>query len=298
MVTAMALIVQLALNTLQAGSVYVLFALGLTLIFGVMGVVNFAHGQFFTLGALLTSVLVPALREAFGMGVALAFTFASAISIVAVLALAAVVYQFGFRHYLRDTVGSFILSVGLLLFLEGVFLWVFGGVPRVVPNIAPGELRVFGAAIELQRLVVFGIAVIITVLLYLMLAFTRFGRAIRATAEDAGAATLQGIRDKRTLLYGFMVGSFLSAASGCLTAPIAVITPAVGNDYLIKGFITIIIGGLGSVPGAIFGGLTIALIESVVGYYVDGTMATIGMFCVVALLLLIRPQGMLGHVQH
>lgn len=115
MVTAMALIVQLALNTLQAGSVYVLFALGLTLIFGVMGVVNFAHGQFFTLGALLTSVLVPALREAFGMGVALAFTFASAISIVAVLALAALVYQFGFRHYLRDTVGSFILSVGLLL---------------------------------------------------------------------------------------------------------------------------------------------------------------------------------------
>jgi branched-chain amino acid transport system permease protein len=298
MVTAMALIVQLALNTLQAGSVYVLFALGLTLIFGVMGVVNFAHGQFFTLGALLTSVLVPALREAFGMGVALAFTFASAISIVAVLALAALVYQFGFQHYLRDTVGSFILSVGLLLFFEGVFLWVFGGVPRVVPNIAPGELRVFGAAIELQRLVVFAIAVIITVLLYLMLAFTRFGRAIRATAEDAGAATLQGIRDKRTLLYGFMVGSFLSAVSGCLTAPIAVITPAVGNDYLIKGFITIIIGGLGSVPGAIFGGLTIALIESVVGYYFDGTMATIGMFCVVALLLLIRPQGMLGHVQH
>jgi branched-chain amino acid transport system permease protein len=294
----MALFVQLALNTLQAGSVYVLFALGLTLIFGVMGVVNFAHGQFFTLGALLTSVLVPALQAALSIGIATAFVLSSVISIVVVLALAAVVYQYGFRQYLRDMVGSFILSVGMLLFFEGAFLWIFGGVPRVVPNIAPGELRILGAAIELQRLIVCAVAVVIAVSLYAMLGYTRFGRAIRATAEDAGAATLQGVRHKRTQLYGFMTGSFLAAVSGCLIAPIAVITPAVGNDYLVKGFITIIIGGLGSIPGAILGGLTIALLESVVGYYLDGTMATIGMFCLVAVLLLFRPRGMLGHVQH
>jgi branched-chain amino acid transport system permease protein len=294
----MALFIQLALNTLQAGSVYVLFALGLTLIFGVMGVVNFAHGQFFTLGALLTSVLVPALHDAFGISIAIAFVLSSVISIGAVLLLAAAVYQFGFRRYLQDMVGSFILSIGMLLFFEGLFLWIFGGVPRVVPNISPGELRILGAAIELQRLIVCSVAVGIAALLYVTLSHTRFGRAIRATAEDAGAATLQGVRHKRTLLYGFLVGSLLAAVSGCLTAPLAVITPSVGNDYLIKGFITIIIGGLGSIPGAILGGLTIALIESIVGYYLDGTMATIGMFCVVAVLLLFRPRGMLGHVQH
>jgi branched-chain amino acid transport system permease protein len=294
----MALFVQLALNTLQAGSVYVLFALGLTLIFGVMGVVNFAHGQFFALGALLTSVLVPALHDSLGGSVAIAFVLSSVISIIVVLALAAAAYQFGFRRYLRDMVGSFILSVGMLLFFEGLFLWIFGGVPRVVPNIAPGELRILGAAIELQRLIVCAVAVAIGIMLYLMLGYTRFGRAVRATAEDAGAATLQGVRHKRTLLYGFMVGSFLAAVSGCLTAPLAVITPSVGNDYLIKGFVTIIIGGLGSIPGAIIGGFAIALLESVVGYYLDGTMATIGMFCVVAVLLLFRPRGMLGHVQH
>ena len=294
----MTLFLQLALNTLQAGSVYVLFALGLTLIFGVMGVVNFAHGQFFTLSALLTSVLVPSLQEALHIGVAVSFLLSSVLSIAVVLALALAVYQWGFRQYLRDMVGSFILSVGMLLFFEGAFLWIFGGVPRVVPNIAPGELRILGAAIELQRLIVCVVAVVVAILLYVMLGYTRFGRAIRATAEDAGAAALQGVRYKRTLLYGFMIGSFLAAVSGCLIAPITVITPAVGNDYLVKGFITIIIGGLGSIPGAILGGLTIAFLESVVGYYLDGTMATIGMFCLVAVLLLFRPRGMLGHVQH
>ncbi|WP_250520634.1 MULTISPECIES: branched-chain amino acid ABC transporter permease [unclassified Caballeronia] len=294
----MAIFIQLALNTLQAGSVYVLFALGLTLIFGVMGVVNFAHGQFFTLGALLTSVLVPSLQHALDVGVAVSFVLSSVTSIAVVLVLAFAAYQWGFRQYLRDMVGSFILSVGMLLFLEGTFLWIFGGVPRVVPNIAPGELRILGAAVELQRLIVCAVAFVVAIWLYAMLRYTRFGRAIRATAEDAGAATLQGVRYKRTLLYGFMTGSFLAAVSGCLIAPITVITPAVGNDYLVKGFITIIIGGLGSIPGAILGGLTIAFLESVVGYYLDGTVATIGMFCLVAALLLFRPRGMLGHVQH
>jgi branched-chain amino acid transport system permease protein len=293
----MTLLMQLILNTVQIGSVYVLFALGLTLIFGVMGVVNFAHGQFFALAALLISVILPQLRTFFDSPL-IAFAVSGILAIAIVVALATALYQLAYRYYLRDMAGSFILSVGLLLLLEGVFLWLFGGVPRVVPNLLPGQISVFGAAIEYQRLFVSVFAACTTVALFVLLHHTRLGQAIRATAEDEGAAMLQGIRSGRSSLYGFLIGSLLAGVSGCLTAPMTVVSPSVGTDYLLKGFIIIIIGGLGSIPGAILGGLTIALLESVIGYFFDGTVAMIGMFCVVGAFLLLRPRGILSHANH
>ena len=292
----MSLIVQLGLNTLQIGCVYILFALGLTLVFGVMKVINFAHGQFFTLAALTVGAMMPYLMHSVGLSLWPAYGLASAVSVLVVLLLAAVLFQFGYRRYLRDLVGSFILSVGLLLLLDGLFLSTFGGVPRVVPNLLPGQMNVGGGAVEYQRLLVSFAAVLAAIGLLLLMRYSKLGAALRAVAEDQEAATLQGIPYARISLYGFLIGAGLAAIAGCLIAPLSPITPFLGTDYLIKGFIIIILGGLGSIGGAIAAGFAIALVESVVGYIYDPSSAIIVMFALIAITLLFRPQGMLGHV--
>lgn len=288
------LLAQLLVNTLQIGAVYVLFALGLTLVFGVMKVINFAHGQFFTLAALVVAVTMPELTAHFGLPAWLDYLASFVAAIIVVGVLGAVLYFVGFERYLRDLIGSFILSVGLLLFLEGIYLWLFGGAPRVVPKLIEGQVSIFGGAMEAQRLVICAIALAATAGLYQFVAKTRMGKALRAVAEDREAAMLQGIKYRRISFYGFMIGSSLAAISGGLIAPLTAITPALGNDYLAKAFIIIIIGGLGSIPGAIVGGFLIAAVESFAGYYLDLSYATIAMFVLVMGFLLVRPQGILG----
>jgi branched-chain amino acid transport system permease protein len=293
----MGLVAQLFINTLQIGAVYVLFALGLTLVFGVMKVINFAHGQFFTLAALVIAATMPALTERFGLPAWVDYLVCFVLAMVAVGVLAAVLYFVGFERYLRDLIGSFILSVGLLLLLDGVYLWVFSGAPRVVPKLLTGQVSLGGGAMEAQRLVICGLALAATVGLYQLVQHTKLGKALRAVAEDREAAMLQGIRYRRISFYGFMIGAALAAISGGLIAPLTAITPALGNDYLTKAFIIIIIGGLGSIPGAIIGGFLIAAIESVAGSLYDLSYATIAMFGLVIVFLLVRPQGILGHAQ-
>jgi branched-chain amino acid transport system permease protein len=291
------LVAQIFLNTLQIGAVYVLFALGLTLVFGVMKVINFAHGQFFTGAALVIAATMPMFTARFGMPAWVDYFVCFVLAMVAVGVLAAVLYFVGFERYLRDLVGSFILSVGLLLLLDGVYLWAFSGAPRVVPKLLTGQVSLGGGAMETQRLVICCLALAATVGLYQLVQHTKLGWALRAVAEDREAAMLQGIRYRRISFYGFMIGSALAAISGGLIAPLTAITPALGNDYLTKAFIIIIIGGLGSIPGAIVGGFLIAAIESVAGSLYDLSYATIAMFGLVILFLLIRPQGILGHAQ-
>src|SRR5690606_38087771 len=145
--------------------VYILFSLGLTLIFGVMKVVNFAHGQFFTLAALLVSVLVPTFTT-WGLSLAAAFLASAAVAIGATAALGLLVYQFGFRFFQRDLVGSFILSAGLVLLFEGAFLHFFGGAVRAAPPIIEGMVSIFGVNIMAQRLVLCIVALFFTVVLY------------------------------------------------------------------------------------------------------------------------------------
>lgn len=284
---------QILLTALQIGAIYVLFSLGLTLIFGVMRVVNFAHGQFFTLAALLVAVIDPWFA-ARGFSGPLAYVAAVAAGIAAAIVLGAVVYRFGFKYFQRDLTGSFILSVGLVLLCEGVFLDVFGGSVRVVPPIVKGDVQLFGSAIAAQRLVLGGVAVVCTVLLYVLLATTRFGKAMRAVAIDHEAAMLQGIPCDRIAFQGFLLATTLGAVAGAIIAPISAVTPVVGADYLVKGFIAVIIGGLGSVPGAIVGSLFIALVESVGGFLYDPSIANMAIFVLVMIVLMVRPNGLLG----
>jgi len=285
---------QLLLTTLQIGAVYILFSLGLTLIFGIMRVVNFVHGHFFALSALLVSVFMPPVISA-GFSVPLAYVLAGSAAIAGSLALALAVYKFGLSYFQRDMEGAFIFTMGMAILLDGVFLWLFGGSVRPVPQIITGNTSILGASVSVQRLALCLIAALVTVLLYWALGATKLGKALRAVAADHEAAMLQGIPYNRIALIGFLLAAFLAAFAGVLIAPVSVVSPIMGTDYLMKTFVAIIVGGLGSVRGAIVGALFVGSIEAVGGYYADASTATIAVFVLVILVLLIRPKGLLGH---
>lgn len=290
----MGITLQLLINSLQIGAVYVLFSLGLTLIFGVMKIVNFAHGEFFALAALLIAVTLPWM-VGHGVPQTGGYLLAAVLAILAVLALGRLLYEIGFKRFQRDMIGSFVLSVGLGLLLEGVFIEIFTGATRKLPTIIEGTVRVMGAGITVERLVLCVVALAVAAGMYWALAATRLGAALRAVSEDHEAAMLQGVPYRRIAMYGFMIGTLLAAIAGALLAPVAVISPTVGAGYLIKGFIAVVIGGLGSIPGAIIGAMLIAVIESVGGFFFDPALATIAMFVIVIVVLLVRPRGLMGH---
>lgn len=285
---------QLLLNSLQISAVYILFSLGLTLIFGVMKIVNFAHGESFTLVLLLMAVGVPAMVSAH-VPLAFAYILSGVASMGVTLLLGKLLYEFAFKRFQRDMVGSFVLSVGVSLLLQGLFLEFFGGAPRKLPTLIDGTVSVLGGSISIERLILSVIAIAVAVSMCVLIASTKLGKALRAVSEDHEAAMLQGIPYKRVALFGFLMATFLAAAAGALMSPVTVITPVIGNDYLIRGFIAIVIGGLGSIPGSILGSVVIAVIESVGGYYFDPSQATIAMFLIAGLVLLIRPKGLLGN---
>lgn len=285
--------IQLSATTLQIGAVYVLFSLGLTLIFGVMRIVNFVHGHIFAVAALVVAYLLPILVGG-GLAAAAAYVLASICGIAASLGLGVIIYLFGFRYFQRDLVGSFILSIGLVLLLDGVLLHVFDGAVRGVPEIFPGSVNIAGAQITVQRLFLCGVAFLMAGILYWTLGHTKLGRALRAVAYDHEAAMMMGVPYARIAFFGFLIASLLAAIAGALIAPVSIVSPVIGTDYLIKGFIAVIIGGLGSVPGAILGSLFVALVETLGGYYLDSSYATIAIFALVIVVLLFRPKGVMG----
>jgi branched-chain amino acid transport system permease protein len=289
----MDLYVQLFMNSVQISAVYILFSLGLTMIFGVMKVVNFAHGEFFSTVLLLLSVAVPWLIGA-SLPLTLAYALSSVAALGVTLALGTFLYHFAFQRFQRDMIGSFVVSVGLSLLIQGVFLEIFGGAPRKLPTLIEGTVNILGGAITIERLILSAIAILVAAAMCVMIAHTKTGKSLRAVAEDHEAAMLQGIPYRKTALLGFLLATFLAAIGGVLVAPVSVITPVVGSDYLIRGFIAIVIGGLGSIPGSIIGAVLIAVIESVGGFYFDPSQATTAMFVIAILVLLIRPQGLMG----
>lgn len=284
---------QLFMNSLQIAAAYILFSLGLTLIFGVMRIVNFAHGEFFTLALLVMGVLVPLLlREQ--VPLEWAYALSAVLGIAITLIIGVLIYQIALKRFQRDMTGSFVISVGLSLLLQGVFLETFGGVPMKLPTLIDGTVNVLGAHVTAQRLVITLCALAVAAIMCWFIAVSHMGKALRAVAEDHEAAMLQGIPYRRIALAGFVIATLLAAVAAVLLSPVTVSSPVIGSDYLIRGFIAIVIGGLGSIPGAIIGSVLIAVIESLGGYYFDPTWATISMFVLTMVVLLVRPKGILG----
>lgn len=281
----MELFAQQVLNGLVTGSVYSLVALGLTLIYGTMQVPNFAHGQLFMLGAYVAFVLV--------MRSGLHYWAAVGAAVLAMAALGAVMERIVFRP-LRHAphVNSMIAALGLMLFLEAVAQYVWGEEFRHMDSPYAGVVSLFGLLVTTHRVILLGAAAALMGALLVFLTRTTAGSAIRATAQNPEGALLVGIDTNRVALATFAISGALAAMAGALIAPISLVYPSMGAMITLKAFVIVVLGGMGSVPGALVGGYLLALAESLGGTYVSATYQDLVAFGVLALVFTFKPAGL------
>jgi branched-chain amino acid transport system permease protein len=279
-------LVQALVNSLGLAMVYILVALGLTLIFSILEIINFAHGEFYMLGGYVT-------YYAFSV-VGFPYVVTLAVAIV-VVGLAGVVAEgLIFRHLHGKTLNAFIVSLGLLWVLQSGAMLAFGIQEKPVPSAFSGIMRMGAVVVSVERVAVSLSAAALIVVLYIFLTGTRTGRAMRATAQDADAAALQGVDIQLVSALGFGVGCALAGAAGALLAPIFSVSPWMGALPVIKAFIIIIIGGMGSLPGAVLGGLLLGGVEGVGTLFFSSAAVNVLGFLTVIAVLLLRPRGLFG----
>lgn len=281
----MELFAQQVLNGLVTGSVYSLVALGLTLIYGTMHVPNFAHGHLYMLGAYLSYTLVTS--------AGLNYWAAMAVSVAVLAVIGAALERLVFRPLRHSPhLNSMIAALGVMLFLEAVAQIVWGEEFRHMDSPYAGVVSVFGLLLTQHRLVLAGAAAALMVGLLLFLTRTVAGSAIRATAQNPEGALLVGIDTNRVAMATFAISAALAAVAGSLIAPISLVYPAMGTMVTLKAFAIVVVGGMGSVPGALAGGYLLALAESLGGTYVSATYQDLVAFVVLALVFTFKPSGL------
>ena len=280
------LLVQALLNGFGLAMVYVLVALGLTLIFSILEIINFAHGEFYMLGGYVTYYAF----AVFGLNYFATLGFA----ILAVGLAGVVAERLIFRYLRGKTLNAFIVSLGLLWVMQASAQLSFGVLDKPVPSAFSGIVRAFGLVISVERLVVSLSAIVLIAALYLFLRWSRPGRAMRAVAQDADAAALQGVDIELVSALGFGIGCALAGGAGGLLAPVFAVSPAMGALPVVKAFIIIIIGGMGSLPGAVVGGLLLGSVEGLGSLFMGSAAVNVLGFLVVILALLVRPRGLFG----
>jgi branched-chain amino acid transport system permease protein len=279
-------LVQALLNGFGLAMAYVLVALGLTLIFSILEIINFAHGEFYMVGAFTTYVAFTLLHVPY---------IVALIGAIVMVGLAgALAERLIFRHLRGKTLNAFIVSLGLLWVMQAAAQIVFGIQDKAVPSAFSGVLRMGGVFISYERLAVTLCAVVLIVALYAFLEWTTTGRAMRATAQDADGAALQGVNIELVSMLGFALGCALAGASGALLAPIFSVGPWMGALPVVKAFIIIIVGGMGSLPGAVLGGLMLGIVEGVGTLFFSSAAVNMLGFLLVIAVLLLRPRGLLG----
>ncbi len=284
----LALLSQQLANGLVNGMNYVLISTGLTLVFGVLRVINFAHGEFYMLGAFLTFYAMSLL----GLGyvpAAIAATLLVGASGVAVNRL----FFWPLRKEHEFTI--LLSSLGMSLLIMHLSELVFGHDPKYLSSPFTDEIVELGAVVlTRQRALVFLVAIAVLGATYAAIRYTTFGRMMRATAQNPEGAALTGVDIRFVHSFTFALACGLAALAGAMVGPLAMIFPHVGGWAVLKGFIVVILGGLGSVPGALVGGLSLGVVEALAGGYVSlGFMEAIG-YAIIILVLLWRPQGLFG----
>jgi branched-chain amino acid transport system permease protein len=270
---------------IQIGLTYILLALGLTLIFSIMNIFNFAHGEFYMLGAF--SILYIA-------GLAHVNYFVALILCMLIVGLLGVFFErLFFSRAKGQLVPIIIVATGLMWILQTAAQIIFGRQPRGMAEIFQGSVSILHVNISYSRIMAAIISVVLVAALYFFVYRTRLGRAMQAVAQDREAAALQGINIDRVGTMGFGLGCALAAVAGGIMAPIFFIEATMGLDALSKSMAIIILGGIGSIPGAAIGGLILGLVESY-GQTFWGYPATVLPFVIIVLVLLFKRTGLMG----
>jgi branched-chain amino acid transport system permease protein len=280
---------QIIVNGVVLAANYALIALGLTLIFGIMNFLNFAHGQMYMLG---------------GFAVYYVYGIFGVNYFVALLACALILFVIGvlfetlfFRRVLRIATreeNSMLLAVGTALLLENIALFAFGEKQRGVPPVVTGVYQIFGAYLPASRLLVLVLSALLVVALLLFVQYTKPGRAMRAVAQDKEVTLLMGVDVNRISALGFGIGAAFAGLAGGLLITISAINSGIGTAISIKAFIMIMIGGAGVVAGAILGGVVLGFAEAIGYAMIPGSITYLLIFIAMIVFLIVRPQGIMG----
>jgi branched-chain amino acid transport system permease protein len=283
------LLAQALVNGVIIGLLYLLMAVGFTLVFGVMRIVNFAHGEFYMLGAFFAYILVSRWQLPFIAAVAGAFVLS--------VALGWVIEELVLKPFRHDELNGMIATIGLAMILQAGALMLYGPDPQVMPAVAEGTVSLGGVMLPMSRLYVVAFSVAVLLILYVFLGHSRTGRALRAVVQDMEIATAQGIKARLIYPLGFGIGVGLAAIAGALMAPLFSVSPFIGSTPLLKAFIVVILGGLGSIPGAALASILLGVAESVTSTFMSNSIAEILIFVLVMAMLLVRPTGLLGRAE-
>ena len=276
------------LNGLLAGGIYVLVAVGLTLIYGVLHIINFAHG------ALLTAAMFAAFfaHKTFGLD-----------PYVAALILTPLFFLLGYALQ-RFVIGPaahgedrniLLVTLGLAVVIENALLYAFRADTRTVDlSYAFDVVEIGTAFLAVPRVIAFGAVMLVTLLLWLIVRWTDTGKAIRAVAKEKLGAELSGIDVAHIYAVTFGLGTACLAIAACLLIPTYYVNPSAGNAFVLVAFTIVVLGGMGSVAGALIGGLFVGVVESLSGLYLGESLGQIGIFVMFILVLLLRPNGLFG----
>jgi len=280
-------IAQQLFNGLVIGSVYVLIALGLTVIFGILGVAHFAHGSVAMFGGYVTFY--------FTQRLGLSFFPAMLLAMPCGMVLGMLIERLAYRPVRDDPhINAFIVALGLTLVIVGTNLLLFGADQVVIPT---SYRRVFdfgGLAVVELRLYVLLTAVLLVLLMSVLLNRTKMGKAVRALAQNRPAAILMGVNVERVSSVVFAISSALGVAAGALVGALFAVAPGVSESLVVKGFAVLILGGLGSIPGAIVGGLVLGMSETLAAGLISSAYKDVIAFLVMIVVLLFKPEGLMG----
>ncbi len=275
------------LNGIVVGSVYALVAIGFSIVFSIMRIINFAHGELYMVGAYMAWLVVTRFVPNFWLGLLFAVVIGALLGFI--------IERLAFRRiYGSPDIAQFLVSMGVMIILQEMMYLNFTGIHQIMPTLYPTIRAIGKVTITDQRLLVVGVTLVLLVAIHLFFQRTRTGKAMRATAANRLAAGMVGINFKRMASFAFMGGAGLAAVAGTLLAPIFVINPFMGARMLMITFVVVIMGGMGSIAGAAIAGYAIGIMESFFSAYVSTQWTFSLAFVVLILVLMFRPRGLFG----
>src|SRR5215467_2723649 len=285
----MTIVLQQVINGVVLGSLYVLVALGLTLVYGVLVQINFAHADVVTLGAFSAYFFMHGLGGGYIASIAVALAVGAVLGWLMNAAIFAPLRERG------NELLPLIATIGVSVMLENAMLAVFGPIPYAFDSpLSNDVIRFAGTFITLQSLLIILVSTAAIGLLYAFMKFTFLGKALRAVAQDRETAGLVGINPDQVVMMTFVIASALAGMAGAMLGPVLVLTPFAGTSVIVKAFAIVIIGGFGNVEGTILAGLLVGLIESFTTQYLDPGLIDIVVFGLLLLMLAIKPTGLIS----
>lgn len=285
----MMLFIQHMISGLNVGSIYALIALGYTMVYGIVRLINFAHGDILMMGAYFAFIGIAIVRLPFGI----VLVISMALCAIAGMLIDRIAYR-----PLRDAhrLSALITAIGMSLFLENLFLILFGAEPKKMPMIIKSTpIEISGIQITYITLITLALSIVCMVGLDQLVNRTKTGKAMRAVSEDKDASRLMGINVNKTIGITFAIGSALGAVGGILfVMAYPQVNPYMGMMPGLKAFVAAVLGGIGIIPGAMLGGYVLGIVESLTKAYISSRWADFIVFSILIIVLLVKPTGILG----